>query len=140
MENEEDKKKRISLGEKILLLATTQKVTTKDLAMKIYGDDGRQSCDYILTLISNLRKRGVDLYPDADGIWTLPKSNKELLANSQHKIRVHSTGSFRMIKTSMIAERNIKELKGSTQKLVDSITNIDDDETTKRESKEIEAR
>ena len=122
------KKRKISLGEKILLLCTTEKLTTNDICHRLYGNTSYAVKRRVIVTIGRLRKRGIDLYPDSDGFWTLPKSNKELIEYSQHKIKKHSTGSFRMIKANLIAENNVKELKGSTQKLLDSITNIDDDE------------
>jgi hypothetical protein len=114
-------KKRITIDEKVFRFITEDELTTSDLSRRLFGMDDYFSKQRVINIISRLRKRGIDFYPDKEGIWRLPKNLLEHREAIAHKISRHYTGFKRTINFIDMSEQKFKELVGIKKDLLTSL-------------------
>lgn len=110
----------MSLKEKLLTFIETDKLTTEELAYRLYGDADVFSKSKTLSVISSLRKDGIDLFPD-DGIWKLPETRVEYKKFINHKRKCHFAGFARMVNAGIEGANRYKTLAEDRDELLGEV-------------------
>ena len=110
----------LPLSQKLLAYVENEKLTTDELAFRLYNEDDFFTRSKVLSLISGLRRMGIDMFPD-DGLWTIPETAVEFKKFVAHKKKCHFSGFVRMIEASYNASERFHELQGIKTELLGEV-------------------